>query len=169
MIEKCYGILDNPDLIYGEGCVDDLKDCIKDALRLGATSFMIGEFGCLNNMAYKICKDLQKAKTNPFNITIISANIKDKTIIDRYKEDNVLFVYSEMLSHTRFTMSKINQFIINNTFKCFTFSDDTKYFDRLTTGEFCIINPTNCKEHYFSAKEKVVNEPLDNADIFLLE
>ena len=30
MIEKCYGILDDVDLIYGEDYCDDLKDCIKE-------------------------------------------------------------------------------------------------------------------------------------------
>ena len=169
MIEKYYGILDDTDLIYGEGCYKDLKDCIKDALRLGATGFMIGDFGDLNKMAYEICKNLQTTSKTPFKITIISTKLKDKDIIDLYKDDNILFVYSEVPSSYHFTMSKINRFIINNTFKCFTFSDDTKYFDRLTTGEFYIINPANCKENYFPAKEKIVYEPLDSTNIHLIE
>ena len=169
MIEKCYGILDDPDLIYGEGCLDDLKDCINDALHRGATCFMLADMGEFCAGAYKICKTLQQKGKYSFTITVISAKLKDINVINRYKDDNILFVYSEVPSSYHFTMSKINQFIINNAFKCFSFSDDMKYFNRLTTGEFYIINPTHCKEHYFSAKEKIVNEPFDNADICLLE
>lgn len=169
MIEKCYGILDDPDLIYGEGCYEDLKDCIKDALNRGATSFMIGDFGDLNKMAYEICKNFQKNSKSPFKITIISTKLKDKDTINRYKDDNILFVYSEVPSSYHFTMSKINRFIINNTFKCFAFSDDANYFDKLTTGEFYVINPTHYKELYFPAKEKIVYEPLDSTNIHLIE
>ena len=113
MVKKCYGILDDPNLIYGEGCYDDLKNCIKDALRSGANCFMIADIGEFSINAYEICKTLQQKHKRSFTITIVSARIKDKDIINRYKDDNILFVYSEVPHSYQFTLSKINQFIVH--------------------------------------------------------
>ena len=168
--EKCYGILEDPDLIYGENCFNDLKSCIKEALRSGATSFMVADIGYLNNRAYKICKNFQRNRKNPFKIKIISTKIKNQEVLKYYKNDDVIFVYSEAPYLYELNIYKINQFIVNNSFKCFGFLEDTEYFNKLTTEQFIIITPNNCKEINFEPKDKILyDNEIDITNIEIMD
>ena len=72
--KKCYGILEDPDLIYTEMAYENLEICIKELLASGANSFMIGDIGDFNNRAYQICKSLQNNVQNEFKIKIVSTD-----------------------------------------------------------------------------------------------
>lgn len=171
MYKNSYGILDDPNLIYTQGCFDDLKYCIKEALRLGAKTIIMGDIGELNKKAYKICKQKQKYRQNPFKIIIVSLEKKNSKLLEKYKDDEIILLYSDKnsISHN-ISLYKINQFIINNTFKNIAFIENSQYFDSLTTNEFTLIDATTSKQTYFQAKTKIeYTEPFDNSNIDILE
>ena len=118
MYKDSYGILDDPDLIYTKESFDDLKYSIKEALKMGAKTIIIGDIGDLNKKAYKLCKQKQKHSQTPFKIIIVSLKKKNNALLQKYKDDEIIFLYTNKnsISHN-LNLHKINQFIINNSLK----------------------------------------------------
>ena len=81
----------------------------------------------------------------------------------------MLYSDKNSISHN-ISLYKINQFIINNTFKNIAFIENSQYFDSLTTNEFTLIDATTSKQTYFQAKTEIeYTEPFDNSNIDILE
>lgn len=165
MYKNCYGIIDVPNLTYSKNCFIELENHLKDLLLLGATSFMIGDCGKLSTQVYKICKNLQKKKH--FTIKVVSTNIKNKDLLNLYKNDEIIFIPNEIPSSSEFSMYRINQFIINNTCKCISFISNPQYFTELSKIEFVVVDLNTNTEHIIAPKNN--NSPIDTSDIILID
>ena len=165
---KCYGILQDDSMIYGDNCFEDVKDCIKSALNFGATSFMLGDSGDFNSKVLKILTKLNKNRKNPFDIIIISTDNTHPKLLEQFKNYNLLILHNNNLNSNIAKNFIINQFIINNSYKNIAF-ENIKLFESLSVKEFIVINPLNNKEICIAPKPVDPNEYINMSGITLLE
>jgi len=153
--EKCYGIVQDHSLIYTNTLKKDLQKSLKIAIKEGANSFILGAKGDFNKNALKLCRNLRKKHPHiTIKIVLTDTSIikapdekKSKQILEQYQNEQLIFVATKTLylAEQEFT---INEFIINNSFKCIGYINENNYkdFSYLSAYPFKIFNLYTNKE-----------------------
>ncbi len=154
--EKCYGILSDENLIFNKNQLKkDLEFfCIK-AIHDGANAFILGANTEFDNIAFKVCKNMQKRhKSKNIIIKIVLSNIdilknpeQYQTILQNYAQEHLIFVYNET-KNKQYEIFLTQQFIVNNSYKCLGHIDNNNVdnLKSLSIYPFTIINLYNGQE-----------------------
>ena len=154
--EKCYGIISDANILFNaKELKKQLEYTLRCAIHDGANTFIVGANNKFDEIALNVCKSLRKRYKNKeirikvvlTDINIVKSPEKHSSILQYYENEHLIFVYAESQTEEE-KYYRTQQFIVNNSFKCFGFVDETniKKLNGLSTYPSIIVNLYNNKE-----------------------